>query len=63
MKGDDKQVNKKYGKYLSKGISIAKGVNGDEFMRVYKEMTADFCHRRKQKVTVRGIFAGAEVMK
>lgn len=62
MKGD-KQMKKEYGKALRKGIAIARGVNGDEFMRVYKEMTADFCHRRKQKVTVRGIFAGAEVMK
>lgn len=56
-------MNKEYEKALQKGIAIAKAENGEKFIKTYKEMTADFCHRRKQKVIIKGIFSGAEVMK
>jgi hypothetical protein len=49
-------MNKEYEKALQKGIAITKAENGEAFMKAYKEMTADFCNRQKQKVIIKGFF-------
>ena len=54
-------MNEQYEKALKKGIAYSSAANGEEFMKRYKAMTADLCPRKKQKVTVKGIFRDKEV--
>ena len=54
-------MNEQYKQALKKGIAFSSTANGEEFMKRYKAMTADLCHRKKQKVTVKGIFRDKEV--
>lgn len=59
-------MNKYYQEALSKGKAIAYSANGEQFIRAYAAMTKDMTasairdkHRRKQKITIKGIFKEA----
>lgn len=59
-------MNKCYKEALEKGVAIAYGANGSQFIKAISDMTADMTeeinkvkHRKRQTITVKGVFKGA----